>query len=124
MEKTKKIPSTRKRSGFIRFNVLIELLQLNSCTTVEADWRQCVNTTLSLALDVSLINTKLNELSSNSLSTLLRELLVEVSLTSLAVSVTLNDDLSVVSLSSLSDSLNSYEILLRSNLRLANVEEY
>ena len=124
MEKTKKIPSTRKRSGFIRFNVLVELLQLNSCTTVEADWRQCVNATLSLALDVSLINTKLNELSSNSLSTLLRELLVEVSLTSLAVSVTLNDDLSVVSLSSLSDSLNSYEILLRSNLRLANVEEY
>ena len=115
--------SRRLRNSFV-INLSFRLLNLNSSTTVVADWAQSLHATSSNDLDVVAVDTHLNELVSNGLSALLRELLVVLSRTSLAVSVTSNNDLSVVILSNLSQLSNVLQILLRSNLRLVDVEEY
>ena len=111
------------RNSFVRY-LLFRLLNLNSSATVVADWAQSLHATSSNDLDVVAVDTHLNELVSNGVSTLLRELLVVLSRTSLAVSVTSNNDLRVVLLSNLSQLRNVLEVLLRSNLSLVDVEEY
>ena len=119
---------TKKESRNLRNslmkNLSFRLLNLNSSTTVVADWAQSGYTTSSNDLDVVAVNTHLNQLVSNDLSTLLRQLLVVSSRTSLAISVTSNNDLRVVLLSGLNQVRNILQILLRSNLRLVDVEEY
>ena len=105
-------------------NLSFRLLNLNSSTTVVADWAQSLHATSSNDLDVVAVDTHLNQLVSNGVSTLLRQLLVVLSRTRLAVSVTSNNDLRVVLLSDLSQIINVLQILLRSNLRLVDVEEY
>ncbi len=104
--------------------IWIKLLNLNSCTTVVVDGAQSVYTTSSNGLDLIAAYTHLNELVSNGLSTLLRQLLVQLSATSLAISITSDNNLSVVILGNLSEIRNVLQILLRGNLRLTNVEEY
>ena len=69
---------TKKESRNLRNslmkNLSFRLLNLNSSTTVVADWAQSGYTTSSNDLDVVAVNTHLNQLVSNDLSTLLRQL--------------------------------------------------
>ena len=53
-----------------------ELLKLDDCTTVEVVRSNVVNATNTLNFNLSAVYTEVNELVSNSLSTILRELLV------------------------------------------------
>ena len=79
---------------------------------------------MTLSRDLTFGNTHLNEFALNSLSTLFREPLVVVGSTCCTVSITVNLNVRVVVNSILSNSAYIYEVVLRSNVGLVDVEEY
>ena len=79
---------------------------------------------MTLGRDLAFSNTHINELALNGLSTLFREPLVVIRSTCCAVSITVNLNVRVVVDSILSKSANIYEVILRSDVGLVDVEEY
>lgn len=102
----------------------VRLLDLNRGTTVVRERRDGVYTTLSLGDDVVAVNAHLNEFVGYSLSTLFRELLVELGATGLAVGVAGHENLAAVSLGIFSYFLHVNEVFAAGNLRRTDVEEY
>ena len=97
---------------------------LNSCTTVEGNRRQVINATLSGGRDVVAAYTHLNKFLCHCVGTAFRQSLVDSGSTRSAVGITGNEQLRIVVLSIVGQGANVYEILLRSNLGLVDVEEY
>ena len=106
------------------YNLCILFSNLNSSTTVEGDRRELIYTTITLGSDVAAVDTHLLKFTGNSLGTLFRQPLVVCGLTRSTISITVNEELGVVLLCILSKSLYVYEVLLRSDVGLVEVEEY
>lgn len=99
------------------------LCNLNSSAAVEGDRRQSLYTTLADCGNLAVLNAHLDEFVGNRVGTTLRKLLVVSRSTCRAVSITCNEEAVVVVLCILCKSLYVYEILLRSDGRLVDVEE-
>src|SRR3712207_1345640 len=100
------------------------LCDFNSSATVERYRRNLLYATVSLCLNLITVYTHVNEVISNTVCTTLRKSLVEFCRTGSAIAVTCYENIAVVLLSILSNSLYVYEISLRSNLILTDIEEY
>ena len=109
---------------FICFVVKLFFCDLNSSTTVEVDRGQDLHTTEVSGCDLLGLHTHVDQLVLYTLSTLVRKPHVVLRSTSSAVSITSNEDATVVLDSELSKSLHVYEVLQHSNLGLVQVEEH
>ena len=109
---------------FICFVVKLFFCDLNSSTTVEVDRGQDLHTTEVSGCDLLGLHTHVDQLVLYTLSTLVRKPHVVLRSTSSAVSITSNEDATVVLDSELSKRLHVYEVLQHSNLGLVQVEEH